>query len=167
MTVAIERSALLEMRATWRRNGQQVVLTNGVFDLLHAGHVTYLTAARRLGDCLLVGLNSDVSTRAIKGPQRPLTPQADRATVLAALRAVDYVTIFDEPTAEALVAAVQPDIYVKGGDYTGAAAAFDPQRLPEGRIVEAYGGQVVLLPYSAGLSTTALIERIVERYQRQ
>jgi rfaE bifunctional protein nucleotidyltransferase chain/domain len=164
---ALPLDELLALRAIWRADGLRVVLTNGVFDLVHVGHVDYLSRARALGDLLLVALNSDASTRAIKGPLRPIVPQADRAALLAALRPVDYVTIFDEPTAEAVVAALRPDLYVKGGDYAGGPdGAPDLARLPEGRIVAAYGGQVCLLPYAEGRSTSELIARIVERYAR-
>ncbi|HMQ33241.1 MAG TPA: adenylyltransferase/cytidyltransferase family protein [Chloroflexaceae bacterium] len=156
---------LLALREGWRARGLRVVLTNGVFDLVHAGHVGYLARARALGDLLVVALNSDASTRTIKGPLRPIVPEGDRAAVLAALRSVDYVTGFDEPTAEAVVEALRPEVYVKGGDYAGAAdGAPDLARLPEGRIVAAYGGRVALLPYAEGRSTSALIARIVERY---
>src|SRR5690606_6559395 len=103
------------------RAGRRLVFTNGAFDLLHAGHVTYLQAARALGDLLVVGLNSDASVRGYKGPSRPLVPETQRGIVLAALRAVDYVTLFAAPTAEALVEALRPDIYVKGGDYAHPA----------------------------------------------
>ncbi len=156
---------LVTLRQTWRHSGQQLVLTNGVFDLLHIGHITYLQQARALGDVLVVGLNSDSSTRAIKGPQRPLVPEEARAHMLAALRCVDYVTIFAQPTAEALAAAVQPDMYVKGGDYATTAGSTDSvneDRLPEARVVRSTGGRVVLLAYQEGYSTSALIERIVQ-----
>jgi rfaE bifunctional protein nucleotidyltransferase chain/domain len=161
-------AALRELRARWRADQQRLVLTNGVFDLLHVGHVEYLEQARTLGDVLVVALNSDSSARALKGPQRPLVPEHDRARLLAALRCVTYVTLFAEHTAEAVVAALQPDYYVKGGDYasdpdTPDAATVDEARLPEARVVRSYGGQVVLLPYRAGHSTSALIERIVQR----
>ncbi|WP_029215301.1 adenylyltransferase/cytidyltransferase family protein [Kallotenue papyrolyticum] len=165
MPEPITRAALQTLRQQWRSEGRTVVLTNGVFDLLHLGHLQYLQAARALGDLLIVGLNSDASTRHIKGPQRPLVPQAERAALLLGLRPVDYVTIFDEPTAEALVAALQPDVYVKGGDYAVAhAPAGAGKPLPEARIVAAYGGRVVLIPYLPGHSTSELIERIVQRY---
>lgn len=158
---------LLALREGWRARGLRVVLTNGVFDLVHAGHVGYLGSARALGDLLVVALNSDASTRAIKGPLRPIVPEADRAALLAALRPVDYVTLFDEPTAEAVVEALRPDVYVKGGDYgAGPDGAPDLSRLPEGRVVAAYGGRVALLPYAEGRSTSALIGRIVERYRQ-
>lgn len=157
---------LVDLRAIWRAAGQRLVLTNGVFDLLHAGHVGYLTQARALGDLLVVALNSDSSVRAIKGPLRPLTPEAERAALLAALRCVDYVSVFAEPTAEAVVAALRPEIYVKGGDYAiDEGGPPDPERLPEARVVRAYGGEVRLLPYAPGRSTSELIRLIVERYR--
>src|SRR6186997_432598 len=109
---------LIELRQTWRASGLRLVLTNGTFDILHIGHVRYLEAARALGDILVVGINSDASVRGYKGPGRPVIPQEERAEIVASLRAVDYVTIFDEPTAIHLVEALQPDIYVKGGDYS-------------------------------------------------
>lgn len=156
---------LMAMREGWRAQGLRLALTNGVFDLIHAGHVDYLTRARAMGDLLVVALNSDASTRALKGPMRPIVSEGDRAAVLAALRPVDYVTIFAEPTAEAVVAALRPELYVKGGDYAGGPdGAPDLARLPEARVVAAYGGQVALLPYADGRSTSALIARIVERY---
>ena len=151
---------LLHMRGVWRRQGLRLVLTNGVFDLLHIGHVTYLQQARALGDALVVGVNSDSSTRANKGPTRPLTPEAERAALLVALRCVDYVTIFEERTAEALVAALQPDIYVKGGDYKLEEGVGEGAPLPEAKIVRGYGGRVELINYIAGRSTTELIEKI-------
>jgi rfaE bifunctional protein nucleotidyltransferase chain/domain len=170
------RTATLEelhiMREKWQRDGLQLVFTNGVFDLLHSGHVVYLEQARALGDVLVVGLNSDASTQAIKGPSRPLVPVAERALVLTALRCVDYVTIFEQTTAEQLVATLKPDVYVKGGDYAvpvvtsdAGEPAVDYERLPEARIVRDYGGEVVLLPYQSGRSTTALIEKIVRVYR--
>jgi D-beta-D-heptose 7-phosphate kinase/D-beta-D-heptose 1-phosphate adenosyltransferase len=151
------------------------VLTNGVFDLLHLGHVRYLHEARALGDALIVALNSDASTRLLKGPERPFTPQMERAEIMAALGCVDAVTVFDTPTAVALVADVRPEIYAKGGDYadTGTAttlqriepAALAPDgplfaRLPEARVVAEYRGTLCLIPYLPGHSTSALIARI-------
>ena len=130
-----------------------LVFTNGCFDILHAGHVRYLTAARELGDILIVGLNSDASVRKLKGEGRPVNPAADRAEVLAGLRAVDHVVVFDEDTAEELVRRLQPDIYVKGGDYS-------LDRLPESAIVAAYGGRTVLVPMVEGRSTTNVIQRL-------
>ena len=160
---AISLEELIELRQQWREEHKIVVFTNGVFDLLHIGHLRYLEAARALGDVLIVGLNSDASTRAIKGPQRPLTPQDDRAALLLGLRPVDYVTIFDEPTAETLITAITPDVYVKGGDYAlDADGAGARKPLPEARIVQGYGGRVELIPYVAGRSTTELIKRVLD-----
>lgn len=129
-----------------------VVFTNGVFDILHAGHVTYLQEARALGDVLIVGMNSDASVRRLKGPSRPVNPEADRATVLAALRCVDHVLIFEDDTPLACIEAILPNVLVKGGDYTrdtvvGADA------------VESNGGKVVLIPLLEGRSTTNIITR--------
>lgn len=158
-------SNLLVLRDEWGARGLRLVLTNGVFDLLHAGHVGYLQQARALGDLLVLALNSDTSVRAIKGPLRPLCPEGDRAALLAALRSVDYVTIFEQPTAEAVVAALRPDIYVKGGDYAlGTDAQPDLARLPEARVVLGYGGAVRLLPYAQGHSTSELIRLVISRY---
>ena len=137
-----------------RSAGRSLVVTNGCFDILHAGHVTYLAAARREGDVLLVGLNADESVRRIKGPTRPINCEADRATVLAALAAVDAVTVFGEDDALRLLAAATPDIYVKGGDYT-----IDTINQPERHLVESQGGKVVILPGMEGRSTTAILER--------
>jgi rfaE bifunctional protein nucleotidyltransferase chain/domain len=137
------------------RASRRVVMTNGHFDLLHVGHVRYLQGARRLGDALVVGLNSDASTRARK-PGRPLVPQEDRAELLAALACVDVVVIFDDLTANALVAALRPEIYVKGGDW-GQPGGPQP---PEADIVSGYGGSVVYLPYVPDQSTSHIIERI-------
>ena len=135
--------------------GKKLVVTNGCFDLLHLGHVTYLQAARTLGDCLLVGVNSDASVRAIKGPDRPLNPETDRAAVLAALAAVDAVSIFPEPDALAFLCRVRPDVYVKGGDYT-----LDTINQEERRLVESLGGRVVVLAGVPGRSTTNLARRL-------
>ena len=161
-------SAILRER---QAAGQTVVFTNGCFDLLHLGHVRYLQEARSLGDLLVVGLNSDDSARALKGPNRPLVPQDERAEVLAALACVDYVTIFEEITAVVLVETLRPDVYVKGGDYAAPAAegtaqpvAINYAKLPEAAPVLAAGGQVRLIPYVPGHSTTELIERIVKRF---
>jgi rfaE bifunctional protein nucleotidyltransferase chain/domain len=143
-----------------RRGDLRLVVTNGVFDLLHAGHVAYLAAARALGDALLVGLNSDASTRGLKGPGRPITCERDRALVLLALRAVDAVVIFDEPTAGPLLEALRPPVYVKGGDYALADTGAAGSHLPEEPVVRAYGGSIHLIPYMDGRSTSALIARI-------
>jgi D-beta-D-heptose 7-phosphate kinase/D-beta-D-heptose 1-phosphate adenosyltransferase len=134
-----------------RAEGQRVVLTNGCFDLLHAGHVRYLQQARELGDALVVGLNSDTSVWALKGPERPVTDELARATVVAALECVDYVTIFGERTAAALLEELCPDVYVKGGDYT-------LESLPEAPVAERLGCAVRLLPLVKGVSTTAILQ---------
>jgi D-glycero-beta-D-manno-heptose 1-phosphate adenylyltransferase len=161
-----ERGALAATLRERRAAGAVVVFTNGCFDLLHLGHTRYLQAARALGDVLVVGVNSDASTRALKGPGRPLVAQEERAEVLAALACVDYVTIFEEATAVALVEALRPDVYVKGGDYAVSVedqdAAINYAKLPEAAPVLAYGGQVRLISYLPGHSTTALIERICQ-----
>jgi D-beta-D-heptose 7-phosphate kinase/D-beta-D-heptose 1-phosphate adenosyltransferase len=130
-----------------------IVFTNGCFDLLHRGHVEYLAAARQLGDVLVVGLNSDASVRRLKGPDRPINPEGDRAAVLDALRAVDFVTIFEEDTPAALIEAVQPDVLVKGADYT-------EDRIVGADIVRRRGGRVVIVPLLGGRSTSGLIARI-------
>jgi rfaE bifunctional protein nucleotidyltransferase chain/domain len=155
--------AIQRRRVCWNA-GRRVVFTNGHFDLLHLGHVDYLQRARELGDILIVGLNGDASTRQLKGPQRPLVPAKERALILAALSCVDLVVIFDAPTAEELVRALQPDIYVKGGDWAPAGAGREP---PEAAIVHSYGGQVRYIPYLPDHSTTRLIETILERYGRR
>lgn len=149
----IQQADISEFCRVLRESGQRVVFTNGCFDILHAGHVRYLNTARSFGDCLVLGLNSDASVRRIKGPSRPINNEQDRAEVIDALACVDYVVIFDEPTAEALITKVHPDIYVKGGDYT-------IETLPEGQIVQAYGGRVELVSLVEGRSTTNVIKKI-------
>jgi rfaE bifunctional protein nucleotidyltransferase chain/domain len=143
--------------------GELGVFTNGCFDLLHLGHVRYLQEARALGDFLILGLNSDEGVRLLKGPGRPLMPEDERAEILAALTCVDYVTSFSEPTAGPLVERLRPAIYVKGGDYAIAENMPDmpdSNRLPEARVVQAYGGIVRLIPYVSQHSTTELIAAI-------
>ena len=142
--------------AELRASGKRLVFTNGVFDLLHVGHLRYLQQARALGDALLVGLNSDRSVRAIKGPDRPITVEAERAEVLEALACVDGVVIFDEDTPHDLIAAVQPDVLVNGADWAADAIV--------GRdIVEARGGRVVRVPLEPGHSTTRILDEIRRR----
>lgn len=136
------------------RQGKRLVFTNGVFDILHAGHVRYLAEARELGDLLLVGMNDDAGVRRLgKGPERPINPLEDRAAVLEALRAVDGVIAFSEDTPIELIRALKPEVHVKGGDY-------EVDSLPETPIVRSYGGEVVILPLLAGRSTTRLAERL-------
>lgn len=139
-----------------RQAGRVAVFTNGCFDLLHVGHTRYLQQARALGDLLIVAINSDASVSSLKGPERPLIPQHERAEVLAALEAVDYVTIFDAPDPADVIAAVKPDILVKGGDWP-------VERIVGRETVQAYGGRVLALPLVPGVSTTSVIERLVER----
>jgi rfaE bifunctional protein nucleotidyltransferase chain/domain len=146
---------LAAWRASMRASGRRLVVTNGCFDLLHRGHVTYLEAARNLGDALLVGINSDASVRELKGPNRPVNPEADRAAVLAALQSVDGVCVFFERDALRFLAAVAPDIYAKGGDYT-----LDTINQDERRLVEQLGGKVVVLGAVPGKSTSALLEKL-------
>jgi rfaE bifunctional protein nucleotidyltransferase chain/domain len=139
--------------ATLQASGQRVAFTNGVFDLLHPGHVRYLTAARRLGDALILGLNGDRSVRTNKGPDRPITPELERAEILSALRCIDAVVLFNEPTPHVLIAALNPDILVKGADWAEDAIV--------GRdIVEGRGGRVVRVPVEPGYSTSAIVQRI-------
>jgi D-glycero-beta-D-manno-heptose 1-phosphate adenylyltransferase len=146
-----------------RGAGGTVVLTNGCFDLVHVGHVRVLRAARDLGDVLVVGVNSDDSVRRLKGADRPLVPAGERAEVLAALAAVDFAVIFDEPTAERLAERVRPHVYVKGADYAGnGAVGVDRARLPEARVVALHGGRTELIPLTPGRSTSDLVRRIRE-----
>lgn len=136
-----------------RSGGMKVVFTNGCFDILHAGHVRYLQAARSLGDCLVLGLNTDASVRENKGDSRPINNEQDRAEVVGALESVDYVVLFGERTAESIIAKVRPDVYVKGGDYT-------LDTLPEAKVVQGYGGHVAFVDMVEGRSTTNVIEKI-------
>jgi len=146
---------LPEWRAAVRASGKRLVVTNGCFDLLHPGHVTYLETARNQGDALLVGLNGDAAVSQLKGAGRPVNPEADRAAVVAALQSVDGVCIFAERTATRFLAAAQPDIYAKGGDYI-----LETLNQEERRLVEQSGGKIVIIPVVPGKSTTALLEKI-------
>jgi rfaE bifunctional protein nucleotidyltransferase chain/domain len=144
-------AATLAAHRDWAR---PLVFTNGVFDVLHRGHVNYLAQARALGAALLVAVNSDASARRLgKGPDRPLNCEMDRALVVAALQAVDHVVLFDEPTPCELIERIRPDVYVKGGDY-------DVERLREAALVRSWGGRAVVIPFVDGYSTTRLVERI-------
>jgi rfaE bifunctional protein nucleotidyltransferase chain/domain len=142
-----------------RRCGKKIVFTNGCFDLLHVGHIRYLSRAKRLGQCLVVGLNSDASVAAIKGPSRPINKQGQRAEVLSALSCVDYVTIFHESTPLCLIQKVRPDILVKGGDWKKKA-------IVGGDWVRAAGGRVYSLPFVAGFSTTKTLSRVAAGRRR-
>lgn len=146
--------ALKRRLESLRRQAKRIVFTNGCFDLMHPGHVRYLRAARRLGDALVVGLNTDASVRRLgKGPDRPLVPERDRAEVLAALEMVDYVTFFDEDTPLRLIEYLRPEVLVKGGDWV-------PEQIVGADAVRARGGRVKALPFAQGYSTTALVRRI-------
>lgn len=155
MTGLYSREELLARRADWKREGKTVVFTNGCYDLLHPGHIRLLEAARSMGDALIVGLNTDASVRRSKGPNRPVTAEAERAELLLGLAAVDAVTLFDEDTPRELIAALLPDILVKGADWSHFIAGREE--------VEAAGGRVVAIPLEPGYSTTAIIEEILSQ----
>ena len=154
----IDRENVTQFCEDLRQRGKQIVFTNGCFDIIHAGHVRYLTTAKNFGDILIVGLNTDESVRRLKGKNRPINNQDDRAEVLLGLKAVDHVVFFGEATAENLIAEVKPAVYVKGGDYT-------LETLPEAKIVQSYGGRVELVNPVAGRSTSNVIEKILEAEQ--
>lgn len=192
MGAVLTRAALAEAVAARQAAGERAVFTNGGFDLLHLGHVRYLQQARALGDFLIIGVNSDASVRRLKGPRRPLVPEAERAETLAALRCVDYVTIFDEEVASPLIELLRPAVYAKGSDYASGAAEVRAEdyliaqsdlkrmlagdvsgapalaelarRLPEAPTAAANCEALALIAYLPEHSTTALIERIVSRY---
>jgi rfaE bifunctional protein nucleotidyltransferase chain/domain len=153
---AVEPAPLLDLdaaiawRESLRREGRRLAFANGVFDLLHVGHVRYLRGARQLGDALIVAVNSDASTRAYKGPGRPVVPEAERAELVAALACVDAVVVFDEPSVARLLTALRPEVHVKGTDYT-------PETVPERAVVEAYGGRVAIAGDPKDHSTTATL----------
>jgi len=151
----LSTDSLPRWREEIRRSNQKLVVTNGCFDLLHVGHVTYLEQARRQGDALLVGVNGDSGVRQLKGPGRPLNSEADRAAVLAALESVEAVFVFPGSDARPFLQAAQPDIYVKGGDYT-----LDTLNRQERRLLESMGAKIVILPAVPGKSTTGLFKRI-------
>jgi D-beta-D-heptose 7-phosphate kinase/D-beta-D-heptose 1-phosphate adenosyltransferase len=151
--VILNREELLRARASLRAGGRRLVFTNGCFDILHVGHVRYLSEARRLGDALLVAINSDRSVRALKGAGRPVLGESERAEILAALSSVDFVTVFEEDSPRALISEVLPDVLVKGGDYR-------PDEIHGREEVERAGGRVLSLPFVEGASTTGIIERI-------
>lgn len=154
----VNRQAIADVIAAEKEKGHKIVLTNGCFDILHAGHVRYLAAARAVGDVLVLGLNSDESVRMLKGPTRPINTERDRAEVIDGLKSVDYVVIFGEKTAEALVRDVRPDYYAKGGDYS-------VESLPESQAVSEVGGKVVFLPFVEGKSSTKIIQKIEQNVQ--
>ncbi|MBE9536033.1 MAG: D-glycero-beta-D-manno-heptose 1-phosphate adenylyltransferase [Proteobacteria bacterium] len=142
-----------------KADGRKVIFSNGCFDILHVGHVRYLQAARALGDCLVIAVNSDSSIRGLKGEKRPIVPQGERAELLAALECVDYVTIFEEPDPLNVIKSIKPSSLVKGGDWS-------EDQIIGGDFVKSTGGRVELIPYIEGASTTNIIEEIIERYCR-
>ena len=143
-----------------KAKGERIVFTNGCFDLLHVGHIRYLEEAKALGDILVVGINSDRSVRNIKGPLRPILPEEERAEILSGLGCVDYITIFDEADPLELISSLQPHILVKGGDWTKETTVGK-------EVVERSGGEVIILPFVQGASTSNLIEAILERYEKR
>jgi D-glycero-beta-D-manno-heptose 1-phosphate adenylyltransferase len=153
VTPVFTREELVSQRTRWRQEGKAVVFTNGCYDLLHPGHIRLLEQARSLGDILILALNSDASVRLSKGPSRPTIPQTERAALAGALAAVDAVVFFDEETPRDLIAAVLPDILVKGADWSHFVAGREE--------VEAAGGRVITIPLEPGFSTTNIVERIL------
>jgi D-glycero-beta-D-manno-heptose 1-phosphate adenylyltransferase len=149
----IDRDQLVAKLNMERQGGAKIVLANGCFDLLHVGHIRYLAGAKKLGDILIVGINSDEQVRKLKGENRPLMPENERAEVVSALKFVDYVTIFSEPTVTELIRAIRPDFHAKGTDYTADS-------VPEREIVKQYGGQVAIVGDPKDHSTTELIEKV-------
>ena len=149
----LDEAQLLQTVADAKAHGETIVMTNGCFDILHVGHVDYLSKARRLGDVLVVGLNSDSSVKRIKGKGRPINKDPDRAKVLSSLYCVDYVTSFSEPTPENLIKILKPDILVKGGDW-------QMKDIVGASFVKSYGGKVATVPFVKGFSTTSLIEKV-------
>jgi len=151
----LDRNRLLARAAIERKKNKKIVLANGCFDLFHVGHIRYLAGARELGDCLIVGINSDEQVRKLKGGNRPFMPEQERAEIISALKIVDYVTIFPEPTVEELIRAIRPNFHAKGSDYTS-------ENVPEREIVIEYGGQVAIVGDSKNHSSTNLIAQISE-----
>jgi D-glycero-beta-D-manno-heptose 1-phosphate adenylyltransferase len=152
----LSRDDMKQEMARLHASGKKVVFTNGAFDILHTGHLTYMTFARLQGDCLVVGLNSDASVRRYKGEKRPIVPQEERATMLAGLRCVDFVVLFDEDEPKSLISHLLPDVLVKGEDWAHYVSGRD--------VVEANGGRVVLAKMVEGRSTTNVIKKVVEAY---
>src|ERR671939_215064 len=154
----LDRNRLIARVAIARRHGARIVFANGCFDILHVGHVRYLEAAKALGDLLVVGVNADEQVRQLKGPGRPFVPERERAEVIAALRAVDLVTIFTEPTVEALLLALRPDVHAKGTDYT-------PETVPEREVVRAYGGRVAIVGDPKDHSSSQMVMQLNRKQQ--
>jgi D-glycero-beta-D-manno-heptose 1-phosphate adenylyltransferase len=159
MGEVLSQESLSSQIRSLQKDGKKVVFTNGCFDLLHVGHVRYLKAARELGDCLVVAINSDDSMRALKGSERPIVPEEQRAEILAALSCVDYVIIFQELDPFRLISLLQPDVLVKGGDWA-------PEQIVGREEVEARGGKVLSLPLVEGIGTSAIISSILNKYAK-
>ena len=155
-----ERKDLQRIIEDLKKNGKRIVFTNGCFDLLHVGHIRYLEKGKSFGDVLIVGVNSDQSVRILKGPKRPILPEGERAEILSGLGCVDYITLFDEPTPLELISFLQPHILVKGGDWTKETTVGK-------EVVERSGGEVVIIPFIEGSSTSNLIETILKRYEKR
>ena len=151
---------LVPMVAGLKQAGRRIVFTNGCFDILHVGHVRYLKSAKALGGALIVGLNSDKSVKRIKGDKRPIVPERERAELLSSIRFVDYVVLFDEPDPYNTIAAIKPDILVKGGDWS-------LENIVGRDIVESYGGEVHTLPFIEGASSSRMIEDIIKKYGKK
>ena len=151
----LERTRLIARVAVERQKGAKIVLANGCFDLFHVGHIRYLAGAKELGDCLIVGINSDEQVKKLKGENRPFMPEQERAEVLSALRFIDFVTIFNEPTVEELILAIRPDFHAKGTDYT-------TESVPEREIVIECGGQVAIVGDAKNHSSTEIIGKFSE-----
>ena len=154
------RKELLRIIEDLKAKGKRIVFTNGCFDLLHIGHIRYLEEARALGDFLVVGVNSDSSVRKLKGPQRPVLPEEERAEILSGLGCVDYITLFDEIDPLKLITSLHPHILVKGGDWT-------KEQIVGREVVERSGGEVVIIPFVKGASTSNLIKTILGRYEKR
>ena len=155
-----EREELLRIIKDLKRKGKRIVFTNGCFDLLHIGHIRYLEEAKTLGDVLIIGVNSDSSVRKLKGPDRPILPEEERAEILSSLECVDYITTFDELDPINLITSLQPDVLVKGGDWT-------KEQVVGSEVVERSGGEVVIIPFVQGASTSNQIEIILKRYEKR
>ncbi len=154
------RRELLRIINDLKAEGKRIVFTNGCFDLLHIGHVRYLEEAKALGDVLVVGVNSDASVRKLKGPRRPILPEAERAEILSGLGCVDYITLFDEMDPLKLITSLRPNVLVKGGDWTKEQSVGK-------EVVERSGGEVVIIPFVKGASTSSLIETILKKYEKR
>ncbi len=154
------REELFRILKDLRGNGKKIVFTNGCFDLLHLGHIRYLEEAKTLGDVLVIGVNSDVSVRKLKGPKRPILPVEERTEILSSLGCVDYITVFDELDPLELITSLQPNVLVKGGDWTKEQTVGREE-------VERLGGEVVIIPFVRGSSTSNLIDIILKRYEKR